>query len=81
MLGTQIHLFKAMVLPTFTYGTEIREGNLRNSHWTVFEKGMKMHMMSHVKVCSSTKVEGVKTNTPPKSNTYKRLPITNTLLP
>jgi hypothetical protein len=27
-----------------------------------------------------SKVEGVKTNTPPKTNTYKRLPIANTLL-
>jgi hypothetical protein len=27
------------------------------------------------------KVEGAKTNTPPKSNTYKRLPIANTLIP
>ena len=27
------------------------------------------------------KVEGAKTNTPPKTNSYKRLPITNTLLP
>ena len=26
------------------------------------------------------KVEGAKTNTPPKTNTYKRLPIANTLL-
>jgi hypothetical protein len=28
-----------------------------------------------------TKVEGVKINTPPKSNTYKHLPTANTLLP
>ena len=48
------HLFKALVLPTFTYGTEIWGGDLKNSHWKVFEKGMKIHMMSHVKVCSST---------------------------
>jgi hypothetical protein len=27
------------------------------------------------------KVEGAKSNTPSKTNTYKRLPITNTLLP
>ena len=27
------------------------------------------------------KVEGAKTNTPPKINTYKRLPIANTLWP
>jgi hypothetical protein len=29
----------------------------------------------------SYKVEGAKSNTPSKTNTYKRLPITNTLLP
>jgi hypothetical protein len=47
-------LFKALVLPTFTYGIEIWGGNLKNSHWKVFEKGMKMYMMSHIKVCPST---------------------------
>ena len=40
------HLVKALVLPTFTYGIEIWGGDLKNSHW----KGMKMHMMSHLKV-------------------------------
>ena len=29
----------------------------------------------------ASKVEGAKTNTPPTTNTYKHLPITNTLLP
>ena len=48
------HVSKALVLPTFTYGTEIWEGDLKSSHWKVFEKGMKIHMMSHIKVCSST---------------------------
>ena len=47
------HLFKALVLPTFMFGTKIWGGDLRNSCWEVFEKGMKMHM-SHVKVHSST---------------------------
>ena len=42
----------------FTYGTQIWGGILKNSHWKVFEKGMKMHMTSHVKVHPSTKVEG-----------------------
>ena len=46
------HLFQALVLPTFTYGTKVWGGDLKNSHWKVFEKGMKMHMMSHVKVHS-----------------------------
>ena len=32
--------------------------------------------------CKQRNVEGAKTNTPPKTlDTYKRLPITNTLLP
>ena len=44
------HLFNALVLPTFTYGTKIWGGDLKNSHWKVFEEGKKMHMMSHVKV-------------------------------
>ena len=26
------HAFKALVLPTFTYGTEIWEGDLKSSH-------------------------------------------------
>ena len=38
---------------TFTYGAGIWGGNLKKSHWKVFEKGMKMHMMSRVKVHSS----------------------------
>jgi hypothetical protein len=36
------------------YGAEIWGGEVKNSHWKVFEKGMKMHMMSHVKVCFLT---------------------------
>ena len=47
-------LFKALVLPTFTNGVEIWGGDLKNSHWKVFEKSMKMHIMPHVKVCSLT---------------------------
>jgi hypothetical protein len=46
------HLFKALVLPTFTYDTKIQEANLKNSHKKIFEKGMEIHTMSHV--CSST---------------------------
>ena len=50
------HPFKALVLPTFTYGTKIwgGGGDLETSHWKVFEKGMKMHIMSYVKVHFST---------------------------
>jgi hypothetical protein len=49
-----------------------------------------MHPCSHVHAISqvrrhlfpySIEVEGAKTKTPPKTNTYKGLPITNTLLP
>ena len=47
------HLFKALVLPTFTYDIEIWGSDLKNP-WKVFKKGMKMHMMSHVKVLSLT---------------------------
>ena len=42
------------MLATFTYGTKIWGGDLKNSHWKVFEKGMKIHMMPHVVVCSLT---------------------------
>ena len=48
------HLFKALVLPTFMYGTENWGGDLENSHWKVLEKGLKMRMISRVKVHSST---------------------------
>ena len=47
-------LFKVLVLSTFTYGTEIWGGDLKHPHWKVFKKGMKMHMMYHVKVRSLT---------------------------
>ena len=53
-LELKSHLFKVLVLPTFTYDTKIWGGNLKNSHWKVFEEGMKMHMMSHIKVHSLT---------------------------
>ena len=46
------NLLKALVLPTFTYSIEIWGGDLKNSHWNVFEKGMTIHMMSHVNVQS-----------------------------
>ena len=48
------HLFKGSVLPTFTNGTGIWGGDLKNSHWNDFKKGMNIHMMFHIKVCSST---------------------------
>ena len=35
---------------SFTYGTKIWGGDLKSSHDKVFEKGMKMHPMSQVKV-------------------------------
>ena len=54
MLGTQIPSIQALVIPTFKYGTQIWGGDLNNSHSKVFEKGMKMHMMFHVKVSPLT---------------------------
>ena len=41
----KFHLFKALVLPTFTYGIESWGGDLKNSHWKVFDKATKMHML------------------------------------
>ena len=38
-------------------------------------------MGSHFKVGKTFKVDDAKTNTLPKTNTYKRLPIVNNLLP
>ena len=48
------HPFNALVVPTFMCGTKIKGTDFKNSHWKVFEKGMKMQMISHVKVHSST---------------------------
>ena len=43
------------MLPTFMYGMEFGGGgDLKNCHWKVFEKGMKMHMRYDVKVHCST---------------------------
>ena len=47
------NLFKALVLPTFTYGIETWGGNLKNS-LECFREGNEDTQMSHVKVCSST---------------------------
>ena len=48
------HLFKTLVLPTFTYGTKTWGGDLKNSPWNVFEMGMKIYMMAHIEMHSST---------------------------
>ena len=48
------HLIKALVLPTFKYGTENWGGDSKTSHWKVFEKDVKIRMMSRVKVRSLT---------------------------
>ena len=42
------------MLPTFTCGIEILESDLKKSYWKDSKKGMTIHMMSHVKVRSST---------------------------
>jgi hypothetical protein len=52
-LRTQIPSIQGLMLPTFTYVTEIWGGDLKSSHWKVLEKVMKMHMMFHVEVRSS----------------------------
>ena len=51
-MGTQSHVFKALVLPTFIYGTGIWEGDLKSAQWKVLKKGMKTRMMSLIKVRS-----------------------------
>jgi len=43
-----------VMLPTFAYAIEIWGGDLKNFHYKVLEKGMKIHMMSHIKVCIAT---------------------------
>ena len=55
VLGTQNPInSRALVLPTFTYGTGIWGGDLKNSHEKVFKKCLKMHMTSQAKVQSPT---------------------------
>ena len=44
------HLFKVLVLGTFTYGTKLWRGDLKNSYWKIFKKVMQINMMSHVKI-------------------------------
>ena len=48
------HLFKASVLPTFTYNIEMGGGDWESLIERFSKKGMKISMMSLVKVCSST---------------------------
>ena len=55
MLGTQItSKFKALVLSISTYGTENWGDDLESSHWKVIEEDMKLYMMFHSQVRSST---------------------------
>ena len=48
------HLFKAFSASYFHVWHQILGTKLENSHWKVFEKRMKMHMISHIKVHFST---------------------------
>ena len=48
------HLFNALVHLTFTFGIEIWGAYMKNCPWKFFEKGMKIHMRSHIKMCSLT---------------------------
>ena len=41
MLGTQIHLFKALVLPTLTYDTECWGGDLKNFGWRILRRAWR----------------------------------------
>ena len=54
MLGTQIPYIQGFGASYFHIWHRLLEGDLGNSFEKDFEKGMKMHMMSHVKVCSTT---------------------------
>ena len=47
-------LVHALVLPTFMYATEILGGDFKNFRWKVFKKGMKIRMICHIKMHSST---------------------------
>jgi hypothetical protein len=52
MLGTQIPSIQGFGDSNFhIYDAEIWGGDLKKSHWRVFEKGIEVHMMFHVKVC------------------------------
>ena len=54
MLETQITPSQGFSSSYIIYGTQVWGGHLKNPHWIVFEKSMKMHMMSHIKVCPLT---------------------------
>jgi hypothetical protein len=40
------HLFKALILPTFTYGPKIWGVDFEISHWKVYEKSVKINVHS-----------------------------------
>ena len=55
MLGTQIPSIEGFGASQLSYITLIfGEVTLKNSHWGVLKKDLKIHMMSHIKVCPST---------------------------
>ena len=68
MLGTQIPSIQVL---GFTYGTEILGGGLKNSPWKVFKKGLKLHAMSHVKLCSWTTYHNLLAELPNDLYTHK----------
>ena len=45
MLGTQTHLFKGLVLPTFTYGTKTWGGDLKKFTLEGFQEGHEDGLM------------------------------------
>ena len=54
MLGFQISPIQGFSASYFHVWHQNLGRQLEKLYWKVFKKGMKMHMMSHVKVCSST---------------------------
>ena len=54
MLGTQIPTIQGFGASNFHIWHCNLGGNLKKYHWKVFEKALKMHILSRVRVRSST---------------------------
>ena len=54
MLGIQIPSIQGFGASNFHRWHKELGGDLETSHWKVFEKGMKVNITSHIRVCSST---------------------------
>jgi hypothetical protein len=53
-VGMQIPLIQGFSASYFHIWHRSLGRQLGNSRWEVFEKGMKMHLMCHIKVCFAT---------------------------